>query len=179
MPKKYTKKTPKNPQSNTDDGFLSKNYSWHELIAGDALLQYPGRDEWRKRLIATMLQESASGDLVEVGEFMAKYRFNHKNFLNWCDAYPDLREAYELMKSYIATHRKAGCIRKKYDFQATYFEMHKLDPSIQETYKLHDDRKKEIAETQNIILRAAILSEREDGKLPKPEVLPRETNESN
>ncbi len=130
-------------QSSNDDGRVSNSRGWIEFIDKETLLAFPGRDDWRKRLINSMLTWSEKSTSLEVLQFCLEYKLPYNTLREWVIKYPDLKEAYENVKLFIACHRRVGSMNKKLDGAYAYKDMHMYDPEWHEINKYHSDMKKE------------------------------------
>jgi len=118
--------------------------SWADIIGNEAFYFYPGKEEWRKRLIFTMLKWSSKrkpdeeGDeSLEVGQFCEEFKIDFWQLKDYVEQYDDIRDAYRRMKYNLASHRKVGSIKRRYDKEACYKDMHKYDPEWDEINKYH------------------------------------------
>lgn len=131
--------------SNTivDNGQLSSSRSWMDFMDKDALSAFPGREEWRKRLIHTMYIWSEKNTSLEVLQFCMEYKIPYTTLREWEKKYDDIKEAYANMKRNIACHRRMGSMNKKLDGAYAYKDMHWYDPEWHEINKYHSDMKKD------------------------------------
>jgi hypothetical protein len=144
--KPVVKKAPaKAIQYNGDASELSNSRTWQDFISAETLNLYPGRDDWRKRLIHTMLTWSEKKESLEIIQFCLEYKLPRRTLQTWADKYPDIKEAYENMKLHIACHRRVGSMHKKLDGAYAYKDMHIYDPEWHAINKYHSDMRTEEA----------------------------------
>jgi len=136
-----TKKQAANPI--VDDGLLSNSRSWLDFMDEDTLSAFPGKDEWRQRLIKTMYQWSENPSSLEILQFCMAYKIPYNTLRNWEQAYPDIGKAYKEVKLNIACHRRVGTMNKKLDGAYAYKDMHWYQPEWHEINKYHSDMKKD------------------------------------
>lgn len=137
-----TKKKEKITQSKFDGIMLSKNERWEDLISLETISQNPGKDEWRARLIRTMLIEAANEDILEIMEFCLKYKIAEITLWRWSKKYDDIGRAYEFMKKIIASRRRIGCMRKRLDSYSSLRDIHLLDSQDDEVNRYHMEMKR-------------------------------------
>lgn len=140
MRKKLVEKT---PQSSTDEFLLSSNRSWIDFLDKESLSLYPEKDNWRKKLIHTMLTWSDDSNALEIMQFCIQYKIPRRTLLEWVEKYPDIRRGYEDMKLALASHRRVGSMIKKLDGTYAYKDMHIYDPEWLAINKYHSDMKKD------------------------------------
>lgn len=122
---------------------LSKDCNWMDSLHNEAFRFYPGKEEWRKRLIASMYHwlETEQGLVFE--EFLFAYKIPSRTFYFWVKTHEDIADAYKELKQFIAMRRKRGCITFDYHVGAAYKDMHLYDPEWGEKVdKYHADLKK-------------------------------------
>jgi len=123
------------------ENYLEKNGRWEDLIEDETYFCNPGRDEWRTRLIRTMLKEAVESDMLEVMEFAAKYKMDERRIYKWSQQYDDIKRAYDLMKRLLASKRRVGCMRKKLDSYSALRDIHLLDPQDDAVNRYHIELK--------------------------------------
>lgn len=133
----------KSSNSIADNGELSNSRSWLDFLDKDSLSAFPGRDEWRKRLIFTMLKWSEKSTSLEVLQFCMEYKIPYRSLKEWVDKYQDVKDAYEDVKLSLACHRRVGSMNKKLDGNYAYKDMHMYDPEWFAINKYHSDMKKD------------------------------------
>lgn len=137
------KKIQKTSQSTNNDLEMSKSRTWIDFLDKETLSLYPGRDEWRNRLIYTMHLWSEKSSSLEVMQFCLEYKIPYRTLKEWVDKYPDIKYAYENVKLAIACHRRVGSMNKKLDGTYAYKDMHTYDPEWHQINKYYSDMKKD------------------------------------
>jgi hypothetical protein len=146
MAKVTIKKEPsKALQYSGDARELSNSRSWMDFLSKDTLSVYPGKDEWRERLIYTMLKWSEKTTSLEIMQFCIEYKIPRRTLREWIDKYPEVKEAYEDVTLAIACHRRIGSMNKKLDGAYAYKDMHVYDPEWHAVNKYHSDMRTEEA----------------------------------
>jgi hypothetical protein len=126
-----------------DASELSNSRTWVDFLSKETLNLYPGKDEWRQRLIYTLLKWSERKESLEIMQFCIEYKIPRSTLWEWVDKYPDVKEAYENAKLAVACHRRLGSMNKKLDGVYAYKDMHMYDPTWHAINKYHSDMKKE------------------------------------
>ncbi len=122
---------------------LSNSRSWMDFLNKESLSMYPGKDEWRQRLIYTMHKWSEKSSSLEVMQFCMEYKIPYRTLKEWVAKYPEIKEAYDDVKLAVACHRRLGSMNKKLDGAYAYKDMHIYDPEWHEINKYHSDMKKD------------------------------------
>jgi len=130
--------------------------SWADIISHESFYFYPGKEEWRKRLIYTLFKwsvrrkEDENGDeALDLKQFCNEFKINKRSLDRWRNEYPDLEECVNQVKLVLASRRQIGSIKRRYDKEACYKDMHKYDPEWDEINKYHAALKEDIS-TQKI-----------------------------
>ncbi len=132
---------------NTDVNEISNGRTWMDFLDKETLQLYPGRDDWRKRLIYTMLKWAENKKSIEVLQFCMKYKIPRQTLYDWTKQYPDIGEAYQNMKLLISCNRKVRSMEKELDKDSAYRDMHVLDPEWHDVNKYHSELKKDEGST--------------------------------
>lgn len=148
------KKKPSNPS--TPPETLAKT-DWWEYTASAAFRFFPGKDEWRQRLIYSMYQfleekDSKGRDPIDVMQFCRSYKIPYETLNNYVNAYPDVAKAYSDMKLYLASNRRVGAMHKELDKEAVYKDQHRYDPSWDEVNKYHAALKNDEAQNETKVV---------------------------
>lgn len=122
---------------------LSHIRTWTDFINNDSFMQFPDKDDWRKRFICTLLAWAGKEDSVEITDFALEMKMRRMTITDWCHKYPDMRDAYDQAKLMIASRRKKGALVRKYDKEVVFKDIHRYDPEWLEINKYHSDMKKE------------------------------------
>ena len=139
-----SKKEPvKVTQYSCDVDELSNSRSWIDFLDQETLSAFPGRNDWRKRLIYTMLSWSEKKDSLEIMQFCLAFKLPYRTLKEWVDKYPDIKHAYEDVKLAVACHRRIGSMNKKLDGAYAYRDMHVYDPEWHAINKYHSEMKTE------------------------------------
>lgn len=141
--KELSKAISKALNNSNDPQELSNSRTWLDFLSIETLNLYPGKDEWRQRLIYTMLKWSESPDSLEILQFCMKYKIPYTTLNEWVLKYPDIKHAYANMKLSLACHRRLGSMNKKLDGAYAYKDMHIYDPEWHAVNKYHSDMKKD------------------------------------
>lgn len=137
------KKSNKNTQNTSNELGLSKTRSWMDFLDVSTLNAYPGRTEWRKRLIFSMLEWAQAADALEIKRFCVDFKIPYTTLQKWRNKYEEIEEAYSFMKMIIALNRREGSMRKILDGGYAYKDMHWYDEEWHSINKYHADLKKE------------------------------------
>jgi hypothetical protein len=142
------KKTDDNPPAKTlqysgDARELSNSRTWMDFLSKETLNIYPGKDEWRQRLIYTLLKWAEKQTSLEIMQFCIEYKIPRSTLWEWVDKYPEVKEAYNNAKLAVACHRRMGSMNKKLDGAYAYKDMHMYDPEWHSINKYHSDMRKE------------------------------------
>lgn len=132
------------PQSTKPLEPLSKNRSWHDYMSDNSFRLFPSNLEWRQRLIFTMY-EWVQGNVVEIMEFCMEYKIAYTTLREYVLKYDDVRECYNDIKLMLASRRRIGCLKKQYDKEVVFKDLHRYDPEWKEVDQYHNDLKKEVA----------------------------------
>jgi hypothetical protein len=132
-------------QYSGDANELSNSRTWQDFLDQDTLSAFPGRNDWRKRLIYTMLSWSEKKDSLEIMQFCIAYKLPYTTLREWVLKYPDIKHAYENVKLAVACHRRVGSMNKKLDGAYAYKDMHMYDPEWHAINKYHSDMRTEEA----------------------------------
>ncbi len=130
-------------QYSKDSLELSNSRTWIDFLDQETLSLYPGRDEWRQKLIYTMLTWAEKQASLEVMQFCLQYKIPYRTLKEWVDKYPEIKRAYDDVKLAIACHRRLGSMHKKLDGAYAYKDMHLYDPEWHAINKYHSDMRKE------------------------------------
>lgn len=137
------KKIQKISQSTNNELEMSNSRTWMDFLDKETLSLYPGRDEWRKRLIYTMHLWSEKNTSLEVMQFCLAYKIPYRTLKEWVDKYPEIKNSYDEVKLAIACHRRVGSMNKKLDGAYAYKDMHTYDPEWHKINKYYSDMKKD------------------------------------
>lgn len=137
------KEISKSLQYSSDARELSNSRTWTDFLSQETLSLYPGKDEWRQRLIYTMLVWSEKKTSLEVLQFCMEYKIPYRTLKEWIDKYPEIKDAYDNVKLALACHRRIGSMNKKLDGAYAYKDMHMYDPEWHAINKYHSEMRKD------------------------------------
>jgi len=125
---------------------------WWQYTQAEEFRLFPGKDEWRQRLIHSMYQfleeKDAKGrDPIDVVQFCRSYKIPYDTLKGYSEKYPDVAKAYADMKAYLAANRRVGAMHKELDKEAVYKDQHRYDPEWDAINKYHAALK--VDESQN------------------------------
>lgn len=132
----------KRSKPNTPPEKLTKNGSYMDYLSDEAFRLFPGKEDWRKRLCASIYAFPEEKDefglhVVEVLQFCDLYKIPYKTYCNWVNAYDDVRQAHETMKLKLGSRRRVGALHRRYDKDIVFKDLHKYDPEWDEVNKYH------------------------------------------
>jgi hypothetical protein len=122
---------------------LTTSGSWCEFINNETLMLFPSKQDWRKRLIHTLLIWASKDDSLEITDFAIEMKMHRRTLYKWAEQYEDLRDALDLARLIIGSRRRKGTMQKKLDGAYAYRDMHMYDPEWHAVNKYHSDMKKE------------------------------------
>lgn len=134
----------KKPQSNKASQLLPKNGNLADYLtnmSNESFMAFPGKAEWRKRLIHTLCHWLYTTDSLELVDFLFEYRIPQRTFDNWRKSHEDIRDAVNAVKIFIAARRRTGVMRKKLDGFYAYKNMHEYDPEWHKVDEYHNKLK--------------------------------------
>jgi len=124
---------------------LSNCRNWRDFVDKESMGVYAGKDEWREKLIYTLLVWSERPTSLEIMQFCIEYKLPYMTLKEWIEKYPEIKEAYNNAKLVVACHRRVGSMNKKLDGAYAYKDMHVLDPEWHAVNKYHSDMRTEEA----------------------------------
>ena len=132
----------KTSNPNTKLETLSKDCSWLDYMQADSFRFFPGKTEWRKRLIYTMYASLDEADKkgrepIDLMQLCRKYKIKYTTLLHWTTIHDDIKEAYEDYKLFLACNRRLGTMHRELDKEAVYKDQHKYDPEWHTINKYH------------------------------------------
>lgn len=131
------------PNNNIEIKPLTNKNTWRDFINNDAFMEFPEKDDWRKRFIVTLMEWAQKDDSLEITDFALDMKMRREKIYLWAQKYPDIGAAYEQAKLMIASRRKKGALTKKFDKDVVFKDLHRYDPEWLEINKYHSDMKKE------------------------------------
>lgn len=121
------KKKDKKSNPNTELQEISKAHTWSDIITNESFIFFPGKDEWRQRLIYTLYKFFEDPSRLVVEEFLIEFKIPKKTFHDWMAKYSDIKEAWQNVKEQIAVRRKLKCFNFGIHYQSAYRDMHLYD----------------------------------------------------
>lgn len=131
----------KKPQSNKGPSLLPKSGSWQDYLEDESFMAFPGKAEWRKRLIFTLFHWLKNGDHVEIEDFYFEYEIPRTTFYRWCNEYEDIKRAVTEVKIFLGSRRRTGAIKNKFNYVAAYRDMQCYDPDWYKVDEYHNNLK--------------------------------------
>lgn len=122
---------------------IPNNRSWHDFMDKESIELFSGKEEWRKKLIHTMIKWAEKPTSLEIMQFCIQYKVPYMTLREWEMKYPEIHNAYVEIKRMLACHRRIGSMNKKLDGSYAYKDMHIYDPEWHAINKYHSDLKKE------------------------------------
>ena len=124
------------PDNNTP---LSNVSSPFQLAMQQAEMMFPGKTEWRQKLMATMIIWSKDPTSLDLQGFCSQYDIFYDTLHSWLQKYEDMRASYEHVKLNIAHNRHNGAMTGKLT-NNVYKDIHDYKKKWVETNKYNDDR---------------------------------------
>jgi len=131
------------PHNTTGMKLLTTSETWKEFINNDTLMVFPGKNDWRKRFIYTLLEWASKDDSLEITDFAIEMKMRRTTLYRWAQEHEDLKEALDFARLMIGSRRRKGALTKRFDKDVVFRDMHKYDPEWLEINKYHSDMKKE------------------------------------
>lgn len=129
-----------------DDGEMSKTHTYVDLIDNEQFIFFPERDAWRKRVITSLDKWAEKEDSLEMQQFLAEYKIPKLTMVEWRKNYKDIVEAWDRAKDALGSRRRIGALKKVYDREVVFRDLHLYDPDWDAVNRYHAALKKE--ETQ-------------------------------
>ena len=121
---------------------LANKLSWAEtLSSGEAYMTFPENKDWRKRFILSLYNWAEEEEALELQQFYWKMKLSRQLIYLWRDAYPDIKTALDEVKLMLGSKKRIGAIKKIYDREAVYKDMHVYDPEYLAINKYHAELK--------------------------------------
>lgn len=167
MKKKAVAKTKDN---NTEVVELSNSRSWVDFVKNESYMLFPSNDDWRNKLKYSLIIWGLKEESLEIMQFCMEFKFAYRTIKEWVDKYPDLCEVYDEVKLMLACRRRLGALKKVFDKEVVYKDMHKYDPEYLEINKYHAALRK-IEDELNDKLKVIWIDKTEStGLVPKRKV---------
>ncbi len=111
---------------------LSKNRTWQEMMDNESYQLFAGNHQRNERLIFTLYKWSESEDALDLTQFCMQYKIPRQSLYDIRDKYPEVRKAMDNVKLFLGCRKRVGAIKKIYDKEAVFKDMHKYDPEFLE-----------------------------------------------
>lgn len=138
-----TAQTSKNTKRTLKLTPLSNNRTWLQMVQDNAYMMFPEKDDWRKRFILTLLEWASREENLEITDFAIDMKMHRSMLYRWVGKYPDIKEAFDMAKLMVGSRRKKGALKKVFDKDVVFKDLHKYDPEWLEINKYHSDMKKD------------------------------------
>jgi hypothetical protein len=142
MPIVKKKKKVSRNNNNNELQALSKTRTWVDFINNDAYLMFPEKLDWRKRFILTMLEWADQEDSLELQDFAVEMKIARSTLYKWGDDFSEVGAALKHVRLMLASRKRKGALRKEFDKDVAFRDMHVLDPEWREINQYHADLKK-------------------------------------
>lgn len=136
------KKNTQSSQPNTEILPLAKNRTWIELIDAASYNMFPEKDDWRRRLMYTLFLWAEEEESLQLQDFCTQYKIPRSTLYEWRDKYNDLGEVVNQVKLILGARRLKGALKKDFDKEVVFKDIHKLDPEYLDINKYHAELKK-------------------------------------
>lgn len=133
-------RTKKNLSNNTQLPETRKR-TWADCIKNSSFELFPGKDDWRQRFVNDMYEWAQKDDSLEIQQFTMKMCMRRQTLYEWANQYPEIKEALCEVRLILASRRRIGALKKDFDKEVVFKDLHKLDPEWLEINKYHADLK--------------------------------------
>lgn len=120
---------------------LSNTRTWSDFINNDSFMEFPGKDDYNKRLAFTLMQWADKPESLEMIDFMTERKMSPRTMYEWIAKYPELKYAWDYAKLIVASRRRKGALKKIYSETVAFRDMHVLDPAWLEINRYHAEQK--------------------------------------
>lgn len=115
--------------------------SWMAFLDEESFRMFPGQQEWRKRLALTWLNWASEEESLEIQQFCAKYKIPRRTLVHYSNTYPDFESAFSEGKLMIASRKRIGSLKRHFDKDVAFRDMHLYEPEWHQVNKYHADLK--------------------------------------
>jgi hypothetical protein len=137
------KSASKTINNSTDIQLLTTSGTWCEYLNEDAFMMFPGKDDWRKRFMYTLLEWASKEDSLEITDFAIAMKMRRRTLYKWAEEYEDIKDALDNARLIIGSRRRKGALTRKFDKDVAFKDMHKYDPEWIEINKYHSEMRKD------------------------------------
>lgn len=116
-----------NKHSNTKIQEITKFTDWQSAIEAESYMNYPGKEEWRQRLIYTMLKWAELPTSETIMDFCIEYKLDRDTLKYWADKYPDIGAAYKIFKRILGNKAYKGAKHRQFDKDVVFKNLHTYD----------------------------------------------------
>lgn len=122
---------------------LTRPNTWLEAKEWQAFIYDPEKKKWRTDLVNTLYDFFEDESKLEIDEFCFAYKLSRFTLYGWRDKYPDdIGRAVEEIKLNLASRRRLGALKRKYDKDMVMKDLHTYDPEWKDINKYWSDMKK-------------------------------------
>lgn len=136
-------KSKKTSKHNTVLAPLSNVRTLANFVNNDTFMDFPEKGDWRKRFCATMLDWAERETSLDMVQFCQEYRYARQTVYDWINRYPDIKEMYNHCKLLVGCRRRVGALKKDFDRDTVFKDMHVYDPEWVEINKYHAELKQQ------------------------------------
>lgn len=129
--------------TNKDKKLINKPADWWAQVQNEEWQYFPEKLDWRNRLIYSMYRFFENPDALLLEEFCWEYKIHRDTLDKWARKYPDIKEAKDRVKIFIAMKRRKGVMKNELNAYAAFRDMHCYDPQWAAVDNYHSDLKKE------------------------------------
>lgn len=129
-------------KSRTIEG-IGEGRTWVDFVNKDQLLLFPGRDQFRQRFIQHLLTWSERDDALDILGFCLMYKIPRSTLYDWRDMYPDVKDALDNVSLFIGYRKRLGALKKDFDKEVAFRDMHALDPEWDKINRYHAELKQQ------------------------------------
>lgn len=122
---------------------IGEGRTWVDFINQDSLLLFPGRDEYRRRFIQLLLGWVERDDALDILGFCLMYKMPRSTLYKWRDMYPDVKDALDNVLLFIGYRKRLGALKKDFDKEVAFRDMHALDPEWDKINRYHAELKQQ------------------------------------
>lgn len=141
----------KSSKTNTKTPEWTKFDTLQKAYEAEAIMNYPSKDEWRKRLMFIMEKWADEDDALDMTMLIQRLKMPRKSFYRMLEEHEDVKAIYDEIKLYVGCRKRIGSLKKNFDRESAYKDMHKLDPEYVEINKYWADLKNEEAKNTGTI----------------------------
>lgn len=98
-------------------------------------IDYPSKSDWRKSFCKCLIVWSEKKDSLEIEQFCEEHKIPRQTLYDWRTKHPEIRNAIDMAKINLASHRRVQSMQKRLDGDRAYKNLHKYDPEWDEINK--------------------------------------------